>query len=368
MTKEKPWSHFFLAHHHQSTQWLSLHSNKMMNISHHLPTAASLLDGPTITTKALLVTVVAPRKFFTQRIPDEEWVDGNEEQVETKLGDDSSVATDATTASVCVSINNREIARVEEGLYVRKESEDDSDEENSKIISQDSQDDIPITAEEAAAITAIGTDLDEQEVNVEELLRIAIQSLLEERHLLNVPTYSEVMDKQEVITKISAQSLFSDHDLRIKEVTAWIRMDVMARPASLGMIIERLERIGIGSQVGTICIYHAELCKTASPYAHLPKQNDDEFDEENEIGNDTNHTRETHTSTEDEEKERQERMIEEARKEWKNAATRLRIEKVREQIVEQAALSFDFVALLAVASILAGIGLITNNTVVIVAR
>lgn len=71
---------------------------------------------------------------------------------------------------------------------------------------------------------------------------------------------------------------------------------------------------------------------------------------------------------EEAEKNKQDRLIEEAKTEWKNAATRLRIEQVKEQIVEQAAFSFDFVALLSVASILAGIGLITNNTVVIVAR
>ena len=56
-----------------------------------------------------------------------------------------------------------------------------------------------------------------------------------------------------------------------------------------------------------------------------------------------------------------------ARNEWKNAASRLRVEQVKEQIQEQEALSFDYVALLVVASILAGIGLIVNNVVVIVA-
>ena len=61
------------------------------------------------------------------------------------------------------------------------------------------------------------------------------------------------------------------------------------------------------------------------------------------------------------------RKIEEGRMEWKNAATRLRIEQLREEISKQAACSFDFLALLAISSILAGIGLITNNTVVIVA-
>ena len=60
-------------------------------------------------------------------------------------------------------------------------------------------------------------------------------------------------------------------------------------------------------------------------------------------------------------------MVQEARAEWKNAATRLRIEQVREQIGDSAALSFDFIALLIISGILAGIGLITDNSVVLVA-
>jgi hypothetical protein len=48
-------------------------------------------------------------------------------------------------------------------------------------------------------------------------------------------------------------------------------------------------------------------------------------------------------------------------------ATQLRIEQVRKQSIEQVAFSFDFIALLAIASVLAGIGLITDSTVVIVA-
>jgi uncharacterized membrane protein len=40
--------------------------------------------------------------------------------------------------------------------------------------------------------------------------------------------------------------------------------------------------------------------------------------------------------------------------------------KFGNKIAEQAALSFDFIALLTIASILAGIGLITDNSIVIV--
>lgn len=173
------------------------------------------------------------------------------------MDDDASVAGSvATAASVSVSVHDPSEKQVslEKTLYTRKDSEDSTEtKETKKSSSSDSdEEDEPITAEEAAAIKAVGTDLDEEEVNVEELLRIAVQSLLNELHLLNVPTFSEVLDKQEIITKITAQTLFSDHATRIKEVTSWIRMDVMVLPASLGIVMERLERIGLGHQVGTI--------------------------------------------------------------------------------------------------------------------
>lgn len=212
------------------------------------------------------------------------------------------------------------------------------------------------------------------------------------RVLLTYLTFAftpKTVDKQSITHKVSLHTLFSNQSVRIREVTSFIQMQVMARPASLGIILERLERIGVGVEVGTVCIYKAELCKTASPYAHLPQNDDsdndmdsdeeevntattdknkDENDDTLEASNHNTGTSSNNTlSEEEQERLKEERLIQEARMEWKNAATRLRIEQVREQIVEQAAFSFDFIALLATASILAGIGLITNNTVVIVA-
>ena len=54
-------------------------------------------------------------------------------------------------------------------------------------------------------------------------------------------------------------------------------------------------------------------------------------------------------------------------KEWLSAASKLRVAQVKDQITMQATATFDFLSLVFIASVLAGIGLITNNTVVIVA-
>lgn len=306
------------------------------NTNNAAPLSIAMDQGPTSTTKALLIVVVAPRKFYSRPSQDEN------QETETV-----TIETSATTKSTITT--------------VKKDSSLEKDMSNDESIKN-------VTSEEAAAVVPTDEDPEEQEVNVEELLRIAFQTLLEEWHLLSVPTWSQILDKQSIATKISLSTLFSNQSVRIREVTSWIRMDVMARPASLGIILERLERIGVGSEVGTVCIYKAELCKTASPYAHLPQQNDSEYGDSDD---DTvsSQDKENTLTLEEEEQERlkQERLIAEAKMEWKNAATRLRIEQVREQIVEQAAFSFDFIALLTIASILAGIGLITDNTVVIVA-
>lgn len=367
--------------------------------------------GPTSTTKALLISVIAPRKFFTRTVVDsssehkeaettvtietitttqerlQEVVQQNKNNAEVvaiaqdkknkkkskKNSSDSDLSSKETTSDTNTSNDNNETDTNPSDHNNTYNIEEDDDEENQVSVKED--DEHQVTAEEAAAV--VPTENDEKEVNMEELLRITMQTLLEEWHLLNVPTYSDVLDKQTIIHKISQHTLFSNQSFRVREVKSFIRMDVMARPPSLGVIMERLERIGLGVEVGTVSIYKAELCKTASPYAHLPPEPDDDDDddeagdltEEDDTLETSNHDSSNRTEEEEREQERlkEERMIAEAKMEWKNAATRLRVEQVREQIVEQAAFTFDFIALLTVASILAGIGLITNNTVVIVA-
>ncbi|CAJ1965715.1 unnamed protein product [Cylindrotheca closterium] len=137
---------------------------------------------------------------------------------------------------------------------------------------------------------------------------------------------------------------------------AWTQFIIMCKPNSIDLLLERLERIGVGSSVGMISVYKSELLKTAdSPDETAIKM---EVEEENK-------------------KEAMKRGIkgrlddvklEEVKQEWKNAASRMRVEQIKEQIHEQAVRNtFDFLALLLIASILAGVGLITNSTVVIVA-
>jgi uncharacterized hydrophobic protein (TIGR00271 family) len=235
---------------------------------------------------------------------------------------------------------------------------------NASTDEKDSKDDEDyVSPEEAAAVTA-GLDPDESDINIEELLRISFQKLLEAGHLLNIPTYSLVLDRKDTTG------------------SSWIRLDVMVKPNSLGIILERLERLGIGKNVGTLSVFKCELCKTASPYAHIDEDTETEPEPETQVAtatleggvneggapkdDDEAKTAEDEDA-EEQEKANQQHLLEEARQEWKNAATRLRIEQVREQIVEQAELSFDFISLLSIASIIAGVGLVTNNTVAIVA-
>ncbi|CAB9497030.1 Domain of unknown function (DUF389) [Seminavis robusta] len=265
------------------------------------------------------------------------------------------------------------------------------------IVQVDSTESQEITPEQAAAVKNDHRDPRKREVHIEELLRIQFQKLLAEYHFLNLPTYNHVQDKNVNRDEIAP---FKRRGSIIREIrqngdpTSWIRVEVMARPASLGIILARLEHIGVGTNVGTVSVYKAELCRTASPYLMIPNNESNMT-----AGASSTETTGESSSKQDEtlppdasdgalsvatkgasisvlgsvaldadaEKMRAERLIAEAKAEWKNAATRLRIEQVREQIQNGAALSFDFIALLTIAGILAGIGLITDNTVVIVA-
>ena len=137
-----------------------------------------------------------------------------------------------------------------------------------------------------------------------------------------------------------------------EEQDEWIQFTIMVKPSSIGLVLEGLERIGVGSSVGMISIYKTELLRTADwPGLQQKKEEDNK----------------SIRVTGKKKKEKDGVNLEAARSEWKNAASRLRVEQVQEQIQEQAAMSLDFLALLIIASILAGIGLITNSTVVIVA-
>ena len=191
-------------------------------------------------------------------------------------------------------------------------------------------------------------------IRVEALLRLTFKDLLAEGHLFNAPIYTDIRTTHD-----------DDHEL-------WCELSVMVKAASIGLCLDRLERIGVGSSVGTLSIYKAELCRTAYDYgkpADVLSQQDlskaaAAAGGQNKSGRGT---AKAAAPAGEKAAEVQAKNIEAARAEWKNAASRLRVEQVKEQIHEQSALSLDFLALLFIASILAGIGLITDSTVVIVA-
>ena len=378
--------------------------------------------GPTTTTKALLVTVLAPCHFSTKynNCPVIE-----EDEAETKVEEDPKdvlserLQTKLSEAS-CLKKNDNEDGSVAEKENEEEEEEttnqtpppetDDKEEDlktgdtlespiNSADVEIDDAEPIreeiktteseEITPDEAAAVQ-VGKDPDDQVIHVEALLRIAFDNLLKEFHLLTVPAYTYVQDKKLLSKAVPDND--SDHQQNPNEIegemTSWVRVEVMARPSSLGIILERLERIGIGTNIGSCSVYKAELCRTASPYLNIPEREETKEEDSTAATSDAEKEqaaskekvprgfdpeasllteRESSSNSEDMEKMKAERMLEEARAEWKNAATRLRIEQVREQIAEQAALSFDYISLLCIASILAAIGLITDNTVIIVA-
>lgn len=180
------------------------------------------------------------------------------------------------------------------------------------------------------------------EIRVEALLKLTFKGLLEEGHLFNAPSYATVKKDENI------------------DSNEWIQLSVMIKASSIGTALERLERIGVGSSVGTVCVYRAELLKTAYDFSSPSlrkkvRKGSSMYDNDDSDSDDE--------SASDADKER----LKAAKAEWKNAASRLRVEQVKEQIHESASLSLDFLALLGIASILAGIGLITDSTVVIVA-
>ena len=183
-------------------------------------------------------------------------------------------------------------------------------------------------------------------IRVEALLRITFKDLIAEGHLFNAPIYTDIK---------------TTHD---DDEEMWCELSVMVKTASIGAVLERLERIGVGSSVGTLAIFKIELCRTAYQYGKQAELSHREVSSGTSEGK-TKGGADAKPS--DSGISGDKSNIEAARAEWKNAASRLRVEQVKEQIQESSELSLDFTALLFIASILAGIGLITNSTVVIVA-
>jgi uncharacterized hydrophobic protein (TIGR00271 family) len=121
------------------------------------------------------------------------------------------------------------------------------------------------------------------------------------------------------------------------------------------------EQLGIGRdelpQCGTLSILPVELSKPKSVMEPPPPP--DILDAESDLSHvDGGHVTRART-------QEQRDALNEARR--ARVRARVLVDKLIEQISGGAALSFDFVALVSIASILAGVGLATNNAVVIVA-
>jgi hypothetical protein len=133
------------------------------------------------------------------------------------------------------------------------------------------------------------------EIKVQALLKLTCKNLFKEGCFYTAPT----------ITSIT----------KGEEEDAWIQFTIMVKPNFIGLVLERLERIGVGSSVGMISIYKTELLRTAD--WPVLKENEKKKRE---------------ISTVSGKKKIDGVNVEDARKEWKNAACRLRVEQVKEQI------------------------------------
>jgi hypothetical protein len=79
------------------------------------------------------------------------------------------------------------------------------------------------------------------EIKVSVLVDLALKNLRMDGHLLNRP--------------VSMLARMGDEE--------WSEYTILAKDPSIGIILERLERIGVGSSVGSVSIFKAELCRTA---------------------------------------------------------------------------------------------------------
>lgn len=341
------------------------------------------------TTKALMVSIVVPRLVATSKLDLEDEdvtiatantastvksmtstaMTGKKPDAEVKTAKEPGGKKADIPPAIPASSSIQEVSKkVVEKLTGSTVSTDE------KIVVEEKEEEP--TPEEAAHVVVNYHKPEENEVNVEALLRLTLKTLLEEWHMLTIPTYTRT-DRH-----ISLQGA----EAVVDAGHGWIQVQFMARTTSLAVILDRLERIGVGTNCGSLSVYKAELCRTTSAYAQEPVEeqppsepslsgSERSKDSKDSSRQGVGSTRLAATLEGSEEGEEvadskqlmQERAIEAAKMEWKNAATRLRIEQVREQIAEQAAMTFDYMALLTIASILAGVGLITNNTVVIVA-
>mmetsp|Transcript_5150 Transcript_5150/g.20552 ORF Transcript_5150/g.20552 Transcript_5150/m.20552 type:complete len:438 (-) Transcript_5150:1690-3003(-) len=136
-----------------------------------------------------------------------------------------------------------------------------------------------------------------------------------------------------VVKKAYADRLLASIPLPVRSVDgARVQVTLMASEGDLQELLTRMERVGLGTVYGTYTVVLAE--RTQIPLI---------------------------SRLEDLTKSKNEETFNIA------AASEMRVQQVKEQIRDAATLSFDYICLVIIASILAGVGLATDNTVVIVA-
>ncbi|KAG7371726.1 protein of unknown function DUF389 containing protein [Nitzschia inconspicua] len=194
------------------------------------------------------------------------------------------------------------------------------------------------------SLAPVGPPQPNTEIKVAVLVSLALKQLREDGHVLNRPRCLDA----------------------IANDSEWAEFTIVAKEPSIGIILERLERIGVGSSVGSVAIYKLELCRTADLYSALMENRENNTDP-NATTPSTMRTANGTATTNGSGGTSDNPNAAATKMEWRNAASRLRVEQVKEQIHEQTELTFDYVSLLVVASLLAGIGLVVNSVVVIVA-
>ncbi|CAM9594685.1 unnamed protein product [Chrysoparadoxa australica] len=156
-----------------------------------------------------------------------------------------------------------------------------------------------------------GTTRHYEEVDIEDLVRGALDTMKTEGYISYEPTFLYGAESKHMMICFVCDAQWSH------------------------MIVSRLEHIGVGSDIGSVGVVPLEIARG---------------DERHHADVDTTKS----SRTMDQQK-------------FMAIASQIRVEQVIEQISEQARFSFDYLCLLLVANFLAAIGLATNNTVVIVA-
>jgi uncharacterized hydrophobic protein (TIGR00271 family) len=148
---------------------------------------------------------------------------------------------------------------------------------------------------------------DAEEVDIEELVRNTLTVLQSEGYIQSTPSYHLTSGSRNMTVVFTCDAQHTT------------------------MIVGRLEHVGVGSDLGVVSVVPLEMCRSSQKGASAIK----------------NSIRDT------------ERFV--------AIASQIRVEQVIEEIFQSAAFTFDYACLLVVASLIAAVGLATNNAVIVVA-